>query len=124
MKKLTLTMVTLASLLSLTACSHENPLTSQPTAETRAFVQEASRAVEQQWHLTVFPPGEMYYDCMMDNGMGDPASRKDPNFCEKFYTAMVTYANQSSGAYQAMTVKDLSDNVAFRTVYHLPMNQE
>ena len=118
--KTTVIASSLLMVFTLTACSGGNPMSSEPQDKTKVFIEAASQAAEKQLSVKAFPAGSTYYDCMTGNGMMD--TRKNPNLCEDLYAAMVSYANASNSAYKDITVSDLKDQKAFRTLYHLPIN--
>jgi len=108
--------------VALTACSGSNPLESEPHDKALSFVETASTAAEKQLNVKAFPPGSTYYNCMTDNGMTD--KRKNPHVCEDLYNDMIAYAKTTDGAFKNISLSELQDQKAFRTLYHLPLDNQ
>lgn len=108
--------------VALTACSGSNPLASEPHDKALSFVETASMSAEKTLHVKAFPPGNTYYNCMTDNGMTD--KRQNPHVCEDLYNGMIAYAKTTDGAFKNITLSELQDQKAFRTLYHLPLDNQ
>lgn len=121
MKKTLIASLLLTS-VALTACSGGNPIETEPHDKALAFVETASMAAEKQLNVKAFPPGSTYYNCMTDNGMTD--KRKNPHVCEDLYNDMIAYAKTTDGAFKNITLDELQDQKAFRTLYHLPLDNQ
>ena len=108
MKK-TLTALALAATIGLTACSHEDPLKSQPQEETMHFLKNASKYAEKKMSYKSPGKGDAYLYCMEGN------LSKDPTFCSKFYGYMVEFAEQSGTPFKGLSVADLTDKQFFES---------
>lgn len=106
--------------VALTACSGGNPLETQPKADARLFVEEASKVAEKQLKIKSYPPGDTYHACMTGGGMVD--KRQNPHVCEDLYDAMIVYAKTTDGPFKHITLTELQDQKAFRPLYNIPFD--
>lgn len=111
----TLLILSMISVIGLTACSHENPLESPDKIETAKFLKAASMYAEKKMKYKTSKDGHgiIYGACMLGRTGGALAS---PDFCPKFYSEMVEYAKQSSSSFDEITVADLSSQKAFENI--------
>lgn len=108
MKKI-LTVLALSATVGLTACSHDNPLKTQPEDVMVKFIRSASTYAEKQLHYKAYGSGDAYLYCMK----GD--LNKDPAFCPKLYDYMVEYAKKSNSAFDNLSIDDLKDKQFFES---------
>jgi hypothetical protein len=102
--------------VALTACSHKNPLQTQPEAEIATFLKQASLYAEQTMNYPPAGAGVMYGACMLH------PQQDDPNFCPTLYNHMLDYAKQSEGSFSKITRADLQDKAAFDHIKRTYLN--
>lgn len=101
---------------SLAACSHENPLLTQPTEDSASFLKEASTYAEKAidddkgWFF-IYNPGQIYGACASNR-------IKDEDICSELYEHMVEYAKKSDSSYRSLTISDLEAKEAYSHVGH------
>lgn len=105
-KKKWLSVVSISAVLALSACSQDNPLTSQPQTDTVKFLIAASTAAEKELHFQALHYGSAYGSCVM----GKFRHQAD---CPLLYQTMVEYAQESNGPFKGITVEDLQNQKAF-----------
>lgn len=91
--------------LCLTACSHKNPLETQPEKDAIVFLTKASSYAEQQLKYQS-SPGYMYELCHTNQ-------QPDKTLCPKVYGYIVDYAMQSNSKFSKITIEDLESSEAF-----------
>lgn len=105
MKK-TLAILSMSSIIGLTACSHENPLQKQPEEDMVHFLRDSSQYAAKRMNYKG-SWGDAYLYCVEGH------LNKDPDFCPKLYGYMVEYANQSGSMFKGLSVEDLTDKQFF-----------
>ncbi len=108
MKK-TLVMLGLASMIGLTACSHENPIEKQPAAETANFLIEASDYASKKMGDKTLDNGDTYEACLYNRMLNS-------DYCPKFYNHMLEYSEKSNSPFSSLTLKDLENKETFRKI--------
>ena len=103
-KKLTI-VLTVPAMLFLTACSHKNPIETQPEKKAIIFLTKASSYSEQKMKYQN-TPGLMYKLCHIHQ-------QPDKTLCPKVYNYIVEYSKQSKGKFSDITIEDLASNEAF-----------
>lgn len=95
-----------ALVLTLSACSHENPLSACSEQDAGTFLLQASQAAERQIET---PHGGLMYSMCANKEQG--ASIAD---CKALYKAMASYAKTQKG-YTGLTVADLQETTFWTT---------
>lgn len=104
LRKLTI-ILAVSPVLLLTACSHKNPLETQPEKDAIVFLTKASSYAEQQLKYQS-SPGYMYELCHTNQ-------QPDKTLCPKVYNYIVDYAKQSNSKFSDITIEDLESKEAF-----------
>lgn len=104
--KIILIALSLASMIGLTACSHENPLEKEPEESMVHFLRDSSEYAAKKMKYSG-SWGDAYLYCIE----GD--LNKNPGFCPKLYKYMVEYAGQSGSRFKGLTVEDLTNKQFF-----------
>lgn len=95
-------------MMGLVACSHENPLQTQPEEEMVNFLRDSSEyAAKKIKYKDSWRWGDVYLYCMEGH------LNKDPDFCPKLYSYMIEYAEQPGSKFTDLTVDDLTDKNVF-----------
>ncbi len=110
MKK-SLILFTIAAIIGLTACSHENPMETQSQQDTAKFLIAASiyASDKMKFNISVLEKSLRYGDCVLNHMI-------DSSFCPKFYDYMIEYADQSGSSFSSITIEDLKDREIYRSV--------
>lgn len=106
MKKYKL-LLTLFAGFALAACSHENPLLTQPTKDSANFVVDASTYAEGKLDYRSPIHGRAYGECVMGH------ITYDLEFCPKLFDFMVKYARKSGAIFHSISKSDLQDKKSF-----------
>lgn len=109
-KKLT-TVSALSTMLILAACSHENPLTTQPLEDSARFIDSASESAAKAAGYKGHNAGDAYRFCFTED-------YKDKSYCDELLEGMVAYAKQSDGPFASVTVKDLQNQAFIDSLMH------
>ena len=112
MKK-TLVILGMMTALSLSACSHKNPMETEPKEETAKFLVQASTYAEIKINYQIKHHGITYAGCMQKR-YGSKISKAD---CEKLYNYIIEYARQSNTDYENITYEDLTNKQVFDAVH-------
>ena len=117
MKK-TLTVLIIATTIGLTACSHKNPLETEPKEETAKFLKSASTYAEVKMNYKIREEdhGGIYAACMLGRKGGPLAAS---SFCPKFYSYMIEYAKHVSSEFSDITIEDLTNKKAFAYIENM-----
>jgi hypothetical protein len=96
----------------LSACHHDNPLSTHTKAQSAAFLMNASANVEQRLQFAgkKGDRGYGYLECM--DGKKNPAID-----CQALYRGMVTFAKEGHyAAFESLTLADLNDRAVFNNL--------
>lgn len=121
MKK-TLTILSLASFIGLTACSHENPMKTQSPDATVKFLSAASLYASDKMDIKRSrKEKELWYDKCVYNMM------MSNDFCPKFYDYMIEYAEKYDKKFSDITEEDLKNKEEYKKIemkYSLSVTNE
>jgi len=104
LRKLTI-IFTVSPVLLLTACSHKNPLETQPEKDAIVFLTKASSYAEQKMNYKTHR-GLVYRICHI-------RQQPDKTLCPKVYSYIVDYAKQTNSKFSKITIEDLESSEAF-----------
>ncbi len=110
MKK-TLILIVISATISLTACSHKNPMETQSQEDTARFLIAASiyASDKMKLNLPVAEKSLRYGDCVFNHMI-------DSSFCPNFYDYMIEYADKSDSDFSNITIEDLKNREVYRSV--------
>ncbi len=92
----------MSTLLGLTACSHENPLVTQPLEDSVQFISAASSYAAKKVEYNGPDGNAAYRFCFT-------SSVRNKSYCPDLFKQMVIYAKASKGKFSSVTVEDLQN---------------
>lgn len=113
MKKI-LVILTIFTAIELVACSHKNPMETEPKEKTAQFLLDASTYAEIKINYKIKNTDHgIIYGACMDKHFANDLTKED---CKKFYHYMVEYAHQSNSNYENITYEDLINEQAYTII--------